>query len=61
MFIYALCEFQYGYKGTFYQICGKNGEGFIRFADMDGNTLELVPPYGYGIIDDNPPLPKWAE
>jgi len=58
---YTLCEFEYGYSGTFYQISGLNGEGLIRFADMDGNTLELNPPYGYKIIDDNPPLPSWAE
>lgn len=58
---YTLCQFDYGYNGTFYQISGLNGEGLIRFADLDGNTLELVPPYGYVVIDDNPTLPSWAE
>ena len=61
MYRYTLCEFEYGYQGTFYQVSGLNGEGLIRFADMDGNTLELKPPYGYKVIDDNPELPKWAE
>lgn len=58
---YTLCQFDYGYNGTFYQISGLNGEGLIRFADLDGNTLELIPPYGYVVIDDNPTLPSWAE
>lgn len=58
---YTLCQFEYGYNGTFYQISGLNGEGLIRFADLDGNTLELIPPYGYVVIDDNPTLPSWAE
>jgi hypothetical protein len=57
--IYTLCEFEYGYKGTFYQESG-NGQ-LIRFVDMDGNTMELIPPYGYIVIDNNPPIPEWAK
>lgn len=57
---YTLCKFEYGYEGTFYQVSSLEGLGLIRFADLDGNTLELVPPYGYNVIDDNPPLPSWA-
>jgi hypothetical protein len=55
---YSLCKFEYGYEGMFYMICS-NGE-VVRYADMDGNTLELTPPYGYNIINSNPPLPSWA-
>lgn len=58
---YTLCQFEYGYTGTFYQVSGLECQGLIRFADMDGNTMELTPPYGYIVIDDNPPLPSWAE
>ena len=56
--IYTLCEFEYGYTGTFYQQSGS--EGLIGFFDMDGNPLILNPPYGYHVIDNNPPLPSWA-
>lgn len=55
---YTLCQFEYGYTGTFYMICS-NGQ-VVRYADMDGNTLDLVPHYGYFVIDSNPPLPSWA-
>jgi hypothetical protein len=59
--IYYLCEFEYGYEGQFYQIADLSSEnGFVRFADLNGNTLELIPPYGAKVIDDNPPLPSWA-
>lgn len=58
---YTLCKFEYGYEGTFFQVSGLNGQGLIRFADMDGNTLDLIPPYGYVVINDNPDLPSWAE
>jgi hypothetical protein len=61
MYRYTLCEFEYGYAGTFYQESGLNGEGLIRFVDLDGNTLNLESPYGYIVIDDNPPLPTWAQ
>ena len=41
MYTYTLCQFEYGYEGTFYQETGSNGEGLIRFVDLDGNTLNL--------------------
>jgi hypothetical protein len=57
---YSLCQFEYGYEGQFYQICDLNSEiGFVRFSDLDGNTLELVPPYGYYIVDGDSPTPTW--
>lgn len=59
--MYTLCEFEYGYEGTFYQESGMNGEGLIRFVDLDGNTLNLEGSYGYFVIDDNPPKPTWTE
>lgn len=60
MYKYTLCQFEYGYEGTFYQESGMNGEGLIRFTDLDGNTLNLQGDYGYAVIDDNPPIPTWA-
>ena len=61
MYKYTLCQFEYGYEGTFYQESGTNQEGLIRFVDLDGNTLNLESPYGYIVIDDNPTLPTWAQ
>jgi hypothetical protein len=61
MYRYTLCQFEYGYEGTFYQESGTNGEGLIRFVDLDGNTLNLEGEYGYVVIDDNPPRPTWAQ
>ena len=58
MFTYSLCQFEYGYEGQFYQESG-NGE-LIRFVNLDGETLNIEPPYGYFVIDDNPPLPSWV-
>lgn len=60
MYKYTLCQFEYGYEGTFYQESGMNGEGLIRFVDLDSNTLNLEGAYGYYVIDDNPPKPTWA-
>ena len=58
---YSLCQFEYGYEGQFYQICDLNSEiGFVKFSDLDGNTLEVVPPYGYYVVEDNIPSPTWA-
>ena len=54
---YALCQFEYGYSGTFYQY---NINGLTTFYDLDGNVLNLTGEYGYYIIDPNPPLPTWA-
>lgn len=61
MYIYTLCQFEYGYEGTFYQESGMNGEGLIRFTDLEGNTLNLEGNYGYKVIDNNPPKPTWAQ
>lgn len=60
MYIYTLCQFEYGYEGTFYQECGSNGEGLYRYVDLDGNTLNLEGEYGYFVIDNNSPIPSWA-
>lgn len=64
MKIYLLCQFQYGqatngYSGNFY-LENLNGD-VLRYTDLDGNTLDLVIPYGYNIIDSNPPRPSWAD
>ena len=61
MYIYTLCQFEYGYEGTFYQESGMNGEGLIRFTDLEGNTLNLEGNYGYNVIDNNPERPTWAQ
>ena len=61
MYRYTLCRFEYGYEGTFYQESGTNGEGLIRFVDLNGNTLNLKGEYGYNVIDDNPSRPEWAK
>lgn len=61
MYKYTLCQFDYGYEGTFYQESGTNGEGLIRFVDLVGNTLNLEGEYGYNVIDDNPPRLNWMQ
>ena len=55
---YTLCEFEYGYDGQFYQESDNNG--LVRFVSLDGNTLELIAPYGNYVIDDNPITPDWV-
>ena len=55
--MYFLCEFEYGYQGTFYQ--QSNVDGSVRFFDMNGVELFLEAPYGYRIIDENPPKQPW--
>lgn len=55
---YALCQFDYGYSGTFYQESG--GGQCLRFLNALGQPLNLIPPYGYKIINSNPTLPLWA-
>lgn len=60
MYSYILCEFEYGYKGNFYQEVDENGN-VIRMTDLDGSTLELgTKPYGAKVINDNPTKPTWA-
>jgi hypothetical protein len=54
---YVLCQFQYGYDGTFYQKMDQFG--ISSFYDMDGNPLTLEAPYGYFVIDENPPRQPW--
>ena len=57
MFIYALCEFNYGYEGQFYQ---RNDEvGNTVFFSLSGDVLDLNPPYGYFIVETNV-IPPWA-
>lgn len=57
MYIYALCEFNYGYEGQFYQ---RNDEfGNTTFFNLIGELLELVSPYGYFIVETDV-TPPWA-
>ena len=57
MYSYALCEFEYGYVGKFYQ---RNDEiGNTEFFSLVGDVLELIPPYGYFIVETNV-IPPWA-
>jgi hypothetical protein len=57
MYIYALCEFNYGYEGQFYQ---RNDElGITVFFSLTGDILEFTPPYGYFIVEPNV-TPSWA-
>ena len=57
MYSYALCEFEYGYVGKFYQ---RNDEiGNTEFFSLVGDVLELIPPYGYFIVETNV-TPPWA-
>lgn len=58
MYQYILCQFEYGYDGFLYQEV-LNGD-VIRHTDMDGNTLELIPPYGYFVISDKIEKPQWS-
>lgn len=55
---YIKIEFDYGHQGQGYQEI--DIDHVIRITDLDGNTLDLQPPYGYFIIDKNPPKPTWA-
>jgi hypothetical protein len=35
--------------------------GYVqRLTDLDGNDLDLIDNYGYGISDTNPPFPSWG-
>lgn len=54
----SLCQFQYGYDGNFYQIIE---DGIVRFVNLDGSPLELIPPYGYDVIEDDAIItpPTW--
>lgn len=64
---YMLCQFDseelfpgIKYSGQFYQQIDEN-ENVVGYRNIDGSELELIPPYGYSIIDTNPsPLPLWA-
>lgn len=57
MYIYALCEFEYGYTGQFYQ---RNDEiGNTVFFSLVGDVLELTLPYGYYILQPDV-IPSWA-
>lgn len=57
MYIYALCEFNYGYEGQFYQ---RNDElGITVFFSLTGDILDLISPYGYFIVEPNV-TPLWA-
>ena len=57
MYVYALCEFEYGYTGEFYQ---RNDEsGATEFFALDGTPLALESPYGYFVVETNV-TPPWA-
>ena len=56
MYTYALCEFEYGYVGQFYQ---RNDEmGNTTFFTLVGDLFEIQSPYGYHIIETNV-TPPW--
>lgn len=52
---YSLLEFEYGYEGQFYQEVDQSGN--VKFFDLNCNHLELIPPYGYFVVEDNIPKP----
>jgi hypothetical protein len=61
-----LCQFdsfklfpEIQYSGQFYQQIDDTGN-LINHLNLDGSVLELIPPYGYSIIDQNPTPPIWA-
>ena len=56
---YSLCEFEYGYEGQFYQESDESG--LVRFIDLDCNTMDLIPPYGYIVIEDDVEKPSCIE
>lgn len=55
---YYLCEFEYGYKGQFYQVVD-NGN-LIGYVDLNNNQLILEGSYGYNIINTEPVIPSWV-
>lgn len=57
--IYYKIRFEYGspVEEGYQEI--ENGY-VLRLTDLDGNTLDLVGNYGYGVSDTNPPYPSWA-
>lgn len=56
-YYYFLCEFEYGYSGTFYQ---RNDEtGHADFFDLDGKRLTLEGAYGYHVLESYV-TPSWA-
>ncbi len=56
MYTYALCEFEYGYTGQFYQ---RNDQfGATEFFDLVGTPLALESPYGYHILETEV-TPPW--
>lgn len=54
---YMLLEYLRGGDGFVYQIVRDDGS-FVRFADMDGNTV-LPGEWSARGIDDNAPAPAW--
>jgi hypothetical protein len=57
MYYYALCQFNYGYEGQFYQ---RNDDfGNTVFFSLTGEILDLVSPYGYFIVETNV-TPPWV-
>lgn len=57
MYTYALCEFEYGYDGQFYQ--RNDYQGNTTFFDLIGNELFLTPPYGYFVVETDI-IPPWV-
>jgi len=62
---YILCEFEdeetypgIKYSGQFYQYVDKDGN-VVAYIGLDGSTLNLEPPYGYHVVDANPPQPNF--
>lgn len=59
MFIYILCDYEYGFEGLFYQEVDEYGM-VVRMTDLDGNTLDPTGSYGAFVVDANPLRPVWA-
>jgi hypothetical protein len=56
MYVFALCEFEYGYSGQFYQ---RNDEyGGTTFWSLQGVEINFEPPYGYFIVETDV-TPNW--
>lgn len=56
--IYQKIQFQYGSPVSegYMEIDDTIGE-LVRLIDLNCNTLNLEPPYGYGVTDPEPPKP----
>lgn len=53
---------EYAKVGTFgYQVWNDAGTRLTKLVDEAGNDLPEKAVYSYEVVDDDPPLPEWAE